>query len=159
MSVNRYTPHVLVLPEDDANRQLANGFLLGLSTTQTQVLVEAGGWTHVRDLFVSDHVGVMRRYGGRYMILLVDFDGTADRLQAMKEVIPQDLTDRVFVLGALTEPEALKAHLGSYEIIGKGMAEDCRSGTQVIWAHQLLQHNQGELTRLRHAVCGVLFPA
>lgn len=30
MSVNKYKPHVLVLPEDDANRQLANGFLLGL---------------------------------------------------------------------------------------------------------------------------------
>jgi hypothetical protein len=28
MSVNKYHPHVLVLPEDDANRQLANGFLL-----------------------------------------------------------------------------------------------------------------------------------
>ena len=28
MSVNKYQPHVLVLPEDDANRQLANGFLL-----------------------------------------------------------------------------------------------------------------------------------
>ena len=28
MSVNKYLPHVLVLPEDDANRQLANGFLL-----------------------------------------------------------------------------------------------------------------------------------
>jgi hypothetical protein len=26
--MNRYQPHVFVLPEDDANRQLANGFLL-----------------------------------------------------------------------------------------------------------------------------------
>jgi hypothetical protein len=28
--VNRYLPHVLVLPEDDANRQIANGFVLDL---------------------------------------------------------------------------------------------------------------------------------
>ena len=27
MSVNKYKPHVLLIPEDDANRQLANGFL------------------------------------------------------------------------------------------------------------------------------------
>lgn len=26
--MNKYRPHVLVLPEDDANRQIANGFLL-----------------------------------------------------------------------------------------------------------------------------------
>jgi len=30
MSVNGHLPHVLVLPEDDANRQLANGFVLDL---------------------------------------------------------------------------------------------------------------------------------
>jgi hypothetical protein len=31
MSVNKYLPHVLVLPEDDANRQMANGFFLDQS--------------------------------------------------------------------------------------------------------------------------------
>jgi hypothetical protein len=28
MSVNKYQPHVLLLPEDDANTELANGFVL-----------------------------------------------------------------------------------------------------------------------------------
>jgi hypothetical protein len=28
VSVNVFKPHVLVLPEDDANRQIVNGFLL-----------------------------------------------------------------------------------------------------------------------------------
>jgi hypothetical protein len=27
MSPNQYKPHILVLPEDDANRQIANGFI------------------------------------------------------------------------------------------------------------------------------------
>jgi len=27
MSPNQYQPHILVLPEDDANRQIANGFI------------------------------------------------------------------------------------------------------------------------------------
>ena len=44
MSVNRHKPHLLVLPEDDANRQLARGFELELSTRQFQVLQPAGGW-------------------------------------------------------------------------------------------------------------------
>lgn len=48
MSVNRYQPHVLVLPEDDANRQLANGFVLDLDATvltRIQVLEEVGAGT------------------------------------------------------------------------------------------------------------------
>ncbi len=28
MSANKYQPHLLILPEDDANRELANGFIL-----------------------------------------------------------------------------------------------------------------------------------
>ena len=43
MSVNKFRQHVFVLPEDDANRQLANGFLLDLSVRQVQILPEAGG--------------------------------------------------------------------------------------------------------------------
>jgi hypothetical protein len=156
MSVNKYQPHVFVLPEDDANRQLANGFLLALSTKQIQVLTEAGGWAHVRDCFASDHVANMRIYRDRHMILLIDFDNDASRLETMKAVIPQELIDKVFVLGALSEPEALR-HLGSYETIGKMIAEDCRSGTHTILAHPLLRHNDSELIRLRNAVHGFLF--
>ena len=31
MSIDRYADHVFVIPEDDANRQIANGFCLDLS--------------------------------------------------------------------------------------------------------------------------------
>jgi hypothetical protein len=34
MSVNRNRPHVFVLPEDDANLQLATGFVLEFPTRQ-----------------------------------------------------------------------------------------------------------------------------
>jgi hypothetical protein len=160
MSVNKYLPHVLVLPEDDANRQLANGFLLDISTRQVQVLVEVGGWAHVRDRFVSDHLDAMRKYADRFMVLLIDFDGHAGRLKTIKGAIPEDLLERVFVLGTLTEPEALRrAGLGTYEDIGKVMAGDCRDGTQTVWSHDLLKHNAGELARLRTGACGVLFGA
>ena len=64
MSVNKYQPHVLVLPEDDANRQLANGFHLQVAWTrqrQMQVLPVAGGWNEVLNLFKSEHVLEMDR--------------------------------------------------------------------------------------------------
>ena len=161
MSVNRYLPHVLVLPEDDANRQLANSFLLdrNLSTWRIQVLVEAGGWSDVLERFLSDQVVDMDRYPKRFMILLIDLDGREDRLQYAKSRIPERLTERVFILGALTEPEALRADLGSYEAIGLEMARDCREETNKTWGHRLLRHNERELDRLRASVRPILFPS
>ncbi len=156
--INKYRPHVLVLPEDDANRQLANGFLLHPSiSTQIQVLEVAGGWLKVLDCFKSDHVRDLAKYPGRTMVLLIDFDGQQDRLDQAKAVIPQNLKDRVFVLGVWTEPEALRAILGSYEKIGRAVAEDCREETAAIWGHELLRHNAGEMKRLLQKVRPILF--
>ncbi len=162
MSVNRYLPHVFVLPEDDANRQLANGFLLDESLAirrrRIQVLEEVGGWTEVLERFKSDHVIEMDCNPHRFMVLLIDFDGREDRLDIAKAAIPDRLTERVFVLGALTEPEALRrANLGSYETIGLAMAKDCREETDTTWGHRLLQHNASELDRLREHVRPILF--
>jgi hypothetical protein len=160
MSVNRRQPHIFVLPEDRANSQVANGFLLDrhLSNWRIQVLVEAGGWNKVLECFLSDHVVEMDRYPLRLMILLIDFDGREDRLPYAKSRIPERLTDRVFILGALTEPEALKADLGSYEAIGLELARDCREETNQTWGHRLLRHNTSELDRLRVRVRPILFP-
>jgi hypothetical protein len=81
MSVNKARPHVFVLPEDDANRQLAKGFHLQVDAArqrQMQVLEEAGGWIEVLNRFKSDHVGQMGKYKDRFMVLLIDFDGRKD---------------------------------------------------------------------------------
>jgi hypothetical protein len=157
---NKDRPHVLVLPEDDANRQIANGFHRQVDMTrqrQMQVLPAAGGWTKALDLFKSDHVREMDRYLKRLIVLLIDFDGKEDRLESAKADIPQHLADRVFVLGSLSKPEALKADLGPYESIGSEMAKDCREETDGTWEHRLLRHNKSELNRLRERVRPILF--
>jgi hypothetical protein len=160
MSVNKHQPHILVLPEDDANRQLANGFLLeeSVSVRQIQVLEVAGGWMKVRDRFESDHVRAMKKCPQRYMVLLVDFDGKSDRLQDMKSSIPPDLIDRVLVLGVWKEPESLKAKLGrTYEQIGRELAKECREEGEATWGNELLRHNAGEIDRLRDQIRPILF--
>lgn len=158
MSVNRFLPHVLVLPEDDANRQLAVGFQLNVTVLrQMQVLEPAGGWTEVLRLFAEVHVKEMERNASRCMVLLIDFDGRSDRLEKAKTFVPDHLKDRVFVLGAFTEPEFLKAALGPYEEIGSSLASDCREETDTVWGHPLLQHNAQELARLRETVRQILF--
>lgn len=162
MSVNKNLPHVLVLPEDDANRQIANGFYIALDWTvrrQMQVEPVAGGWRKVLDSYVADRVAGMDRYPERFLVLLIDFDDHyAQRLPEAKGRVPERLAQRVFVLGAWSKPEALKQALGGYESIGEAMAKDCREGTNDTWGHELLRHNQTELERLRIAVRPFLFP-
>ncbi len=160
MSVNRFLPHVLVLPEDDADSQLANGFLLepSLILQQIRVLPVAGGWIEVLNQFESHHIAAMDHYVDRYLVLLIDFDNHEDRLSDARSRIPERLRNRVFVLGALSEPEALKsAGLGSYETIGLALARDCRHGTDSTWGHRLLRHNAAEPSRLRQLVRPILF--
>lgn len=159
MTINKYQPHVLVLPEDDANRQLANGFELHLSTRQFRVLPPAGGWTRVRDAFERNHVAEMDRRPERFMVLLLDFDTDTHRCDRVRRAVPDRLHRRVFVLGVWTEPEDLRREFGiPWETIGYRMAEDCRLGTEGIWRHRLLTHNTPELDRLRLQVHPVLFP-
>jgi hypothetical protein len=147
------------MPEDEADRQLANGFHLEVaSIRQMQVLQVAGGWRNVLARFKSDHESDMRRYPHRYMVLLIDFDNREDRLDIAKNAIPDDLKDRVFVLGAQDEPEDLqRAGLGSLETIGSALAKDCREETDKTWGHDLLKHNANELDRLREGIRPILF--
>jgi len=159
MSCNKYQPHVLVLPEDDANRQLANGFLLDqhLSVRSIQVLEEVGGWHEVVNNFLSEHVAGMENYPLRSMVLLIDFDGDEARLSGVKARIPENLSERVYILGAFNEPEGLNVDLGSYESIGLALARDCREETNTTWGHRLLRHNARELDRLRERIRPLMF--
>ena len=160
MSVNKHQPHLMVLPEDDANHQLATGFnsqVGPIRQRQMQVLPVAAGWPNVLSLFQSEHVKYMDRFPNRFMVLLMDFDRKQERLGKAKAVIPDRLTDRVFVLGVWSEPEDLKPDLGSPETVGSKLADDCHQGNYATWEHNLLRHNANELDRLRTQVRSILF--
>ena len=47
MSVNKAKPHLYVIPEDDADRQIAKGFVLHgrVDERRVQVVEPAGGWS------------------------------------------------------------------------------------------------------------------
>ncbi len=163
MAVDKYKPHLMVLPEDDANARLATGFQLQLDSAQLRqmdVLPAAAGWIKVLDLFESVHVAEMDGSHHRFMVLLIDFDRKENRLQVAKARIPARLIERVFILGALGEPEDFhkRAELGHYENIGMKLGEDCREGTDRTWRHDLLRHNASELIRLNERVRPILFP-
>ncbi len=87
MSANNNKPHVVVLPEDDANRQLANGFSNYFANRQFQVLSPAGGWRVTIDLFLTRHLREMKN-PNRYIILLIDCDNHPERLDETKRTHP-----------------------------------------------------------------------
>jgi len=161
MATNKYKPHVLVLPEDDANRQIANGFVLdpALNERAIQILPAVGGWEKVVGEFNSVHAHEMKRYPERRIVLIIDFDDRLDeRLARVTTAIPEELADRVFVLGVLSEPERLKNALKkSFESIGESLSQDCRDNTRTAWNHGLLKHNEVELDRMISSVKPFLF--
>ena len=122
MSVNNHRPHVLVLPEDEANEELVNGFLLdqSIKLRNIQVLPSAGGWSKVLDSFVASHIAGLRQFNDRHLVLLVDFDDhVEERTAKFLEAFPEDLRDRVFLLGTKTEPEPLRKQLGQGIVKGQ----------------------------------------
>ncbi|SRR5579871_3887704 len=159
MSINKDRPHVLILPEDERNRQLADGFYIELqSPRQFRVLGAEKGWPGVKQAFAAVHARLMETYPDRYMILLADGDGDPALLRRrLEEVIPEAVADRVFILGARGEAEDLKRAVpGRYEKIGELLAIECRTGTNQVWNNEQLRHNADELARMQ-AIKELLF--
>ena len=161
MSSNKYADHLLVLLEDDANRQIANGFILHHSLNQCAIQIEseAGGWGKVKESFQDTYLADLNKYPKRRVLLIVDMDGNVkNRLENVKSVIPADLRDRVFVVGVATEPERLRVALRcNFEEIGKRLANECADNTLETWRHDLLKHNEPELVRMIKHVKPFLF--
>ncbi|MGK7905071.1 MAG: hypothetical protein AB4352_27425 [Hormoscilla sp.] len=160
MSINKYRPQLLVLPEDDANRQIANGFILhpNLNSRAIQVLPPSGGWKKVLDDFQKVHALEMQNIPHRMILLLIDFDRDEDRLSYVESKIPEELRDRVFVLGVLSEPESLRSDIQrNWEEIGEALAKDCSDNRNELWGHNLLKHNRTTLDRMILSVKPYLF--
>ena len=161
MSVNAYIPHLLVLPEDEANRVIANGFVNHVNVVMraVQVLPRASGWSDVVEKFKAHHLKKMREFPERRILLLIDFDENPEaRLIYIENEIPEDVKSRVCVLGIHSEPEKLRSATGKkFEAIGATLANECAEDRRDLWVHELLKHNEPELVRLSQDVSPFLF--
>lgn len=157
---NRYRPYLIVLPEDRANEQIINGFIDSLRIDGGSVEVEhyAGGWMKVLEKFKRETIHDMEKYTESIAVLIMDFDKDIARLERVKSEVPEDLKNRVFVFGVLSEPEDLKRSANmSLERIGKVLAEDCPGDGNDLWTHPLLQHNIPEISRILPIISPFLF--
>lgn len=160
MSLNKNQPHLLVLPEDDANRQIFNGFINHLSVNSSAIkgLPIANGWKKAVDQLMNDYAHKMRKFPHAMIVLIIDFDKDENRFSYVESKIPDDLKERVFVLGTQSNPENLrKATKKSFEELGKALAKDCSDNTNELWVHELLKHNKNELDRMILSVKPFLF--
>jgi hypothetical protein len=153
MSVNKYKPHLFVIPEDDADRQIADGFVLHprVAARRVQVVEPAGGWPEVLDTFILEYLPILQQNRNAHVLMLIDFDSNPeDRRARFDAAIPADVRPRVFVVGPRDNPEALRQSIGmgGYEDIGRSLADDCDRGTFALWGHVHLQHNDHERLRL-----------
>lgn len=158
--MNREKDHILVLPEDRANEEIANGFIQIPNVNSRTIKIErpAGGWKKVLKKFEEEHIAVMRQYTKSRVVLLIDFDQCKDRLEYVNSQIPDDLKERVFVLGVFSNPEILRNDVGkNFEGIGEALANNCSDNTNDLWDHELLKHNKIELDRLIYSVKPFLF--
>ena len=157
---NKYLPHVLVLPEDDANADLVNGFMLhhALKPRAIQVLPCAGGWPKVRKIFIDKYISLMKRLPERRIVLLIDFDKNETRFEHFLSAVPDELRDRVFIIGTWKDAEAVSGYdLGSRETVGYKLAEECFSDKRELWNHEQLKCNASELARMTDLIKTIVF--
>ncbi len=159
MSANVYQPHLLVIPEDKANQDIINGFLLRVESNerQLQVLDLANGWSKGKDKLLDLSEGHLKKYKNAHALLLIDHDGDSARGSNIKALISDDVKDRVFVIGVLSEPEKLKSANQKYEQIGGLIADGCKANNSDFWQQELLVHNLEEVRRLSEAVHDLFF--
>lgn len=162
MSVNKYKPHVFVIPEDDADRQIADGFVLHarVDSRQVQVVAPAGGWSRVLDLFKEEYLPLLQQNDRTHVVMLIDFDGAPEERRALFDSeIPEELQARVYIVGPRDKPETLRQSLGGggFEDIGRSLADECDNDNLITWTHEHLLHNEHERLRLVASVKPFLF--
>lgn len=160
MAPNKFLPHVFVLPEDDQNREMAVGFEKDyrIKSRVIQVVPIAGGHLKAIEKLKTEYFPILESNSNSRIIVLIDCDNDANRIPKILADVPGHLQDRVFVLGALDEPESLKTALKlSAEKIGEKVADSCFDEKLNFWTHEQLEHNLAEVRRLRDRIAKEVF--
>jgi hypothetical protein len=160
VAVNRHIRHLFVIPEDDANRQMAIGFEKDdrVRGNAIQIVPPAGGWEKALKKLADDYFPLVQSNANSHVLVLIDCDGNSERLADALAQVPKEIEDRVFIVGTLGEPEILKKSLNlPLEMIGGIVADECFDPDSKIWQHDQLKHNAVEVARLKSALSNAVF--
>lgn len=163
MSVNNYRPHLKVLCEDKINQDMVRGFVMGIFNVSQRIEIiqdVAGGCHKAKVLLENIWIEKLLKYPTMFLLIIIDFDKDINRITYMRENIPEELKDRVFILGCFDEPEKFKQYarekIGSKkgipsESIGKVLFLECKDDNLELWQSEHLKHNLQEIERLKRA--------
>lgn len=168
--MNKYKPNLLILCEDAINRDIAKGFILGLhdlhgflnpSPIETHHEL-AAGWCKAIDNLENSWINKLQDNPNLFLLVLIDSDGRMDRIQEIKSKLPNDLINRISVMGCFHQPETLKkqAHTAikqmdkkakvSDENVGKALFQHCKDNPENnLWHSDELKHNLAEIEQLK----------
>ena len=143
---NKYRWHVVVIPEDDATRQLGNGLANAFSEMGRRIkfLPVSRGWKRAVECVKSLD---LNSNSFRRVLLIIDFDKNKDRLESIKAKEDfSEFRDRIFILGCFKEAEDLKELLSerNLEEVGKILASNCN-----YWDSPLLLTCRSDACRLK----------
>jgi hypothetical protein len=151
MSINKEKPHFHIIVEDDANRQILNGFAncLNVKRDNFKITTERG-WLSVVEKVKNDYIPKLRKYSHGRVLMIIDFDNEVERRRSLiSKELGIEFENRIFTLGVKTEPEDFRKKIRqSFEVIGKNLAENCPGEPSTLWNDELLVHNRSELARM-----------
>jgi len=144
---NNERPHVLILPEDKAFAEMANGFLLEVDNDRQARVEKFGGGKEGLRRRVIELLPSLGRYLERSLVVLFDGDRKDSPLDFWAEVQAERSATRVFFVWTRAEAEDLRREFmnagylveGNHlEGIGKVLATDCRDHSWNKWACEQL---------------------
>jgi len=153
LSVNRGKPYLLIIPEDDDDRAFAEGARGALPAMNVKIVANSNGWPKIEKLLAGVYNKRLRANANEHLLILIDFDTKGQkRYDKVFGWVPEDVKDRVFIIGPEKEPKDLKKSLKlkmSFWQMGDQLVSDCdEQQINPLWDHDMLSHNKPEFRRL-----------
>jgi hypothetical protein len=179
MSANKYGSVLFVITEDKKKRNgwnaIVNGFQLEGLYLSPPVFGprKCEGLSNVVNYLKDQVFSILQVNPRAYALVLVDNDLShwtehheemagegisaipgqmPNKHQKVRDVVPSELNDRVIIISAVDESEAVARHENCRkEEFGRRAAQACFNGESYFWEqNNQLKHNKSEIARLRY---------
>ena len=123
-----------------------------------QVMPVAGGWEKVVNQILEIYVPKVRSNPNTHVVGIIDCDNHPDRIAVQLSQVPDDVRERVFLLGTLDDPQAFKRSVKlTFERIGIQLVDECFHKSLKLWRHAQLTHISDEIDRAAATLHPILF--
>lgn len=157
--MNKFKPHLFIVPEDDADRQIAVGFQMHLEAKgEMQIVDVARGWLKVVGVIKDEYVPLLKNNLNSHVLGIIDCDKDADRIAGQLENFPEDIRNRIFLLGVNENPQEFKRSAKMhFAEIGEKLADECYKDELDLWNHEMLSYSSSEALRAKDVLRELVF--